>query len=59
MTSQNQSLVLTLKDLKHFKKKKKKKAAEFMESMLNINKGHRLSHKSNIKKTIDDVTLYY
>lgn len=56
MTSQNQSLVLTLKDLKHFKKKKK--AAEFMESMSNINKGHRLSHKSNIKKTIDNVTLY-
>lgn len=54
MTSQNQSLVLTLKDLKHFKK-----AAEFMESMLNINKSHRLSHNCNIKKTIDDVTLYY
>lgn len=58
MTSQNQSLVLTLKDLKHFKKKKKKSSRVHGEHV-NINKGHRLSHKSNIKKTIDDVTLYY
>lgn len=57
MTSPNQSLVLTLKDLKHFKKKKK--SSRVHGEHVEHKQRSSFNHKRNIKKTIDDVTLYY